>query len=88
MATFSLNSTIKVNSSIAISGTATYTAPSTGYAIVNLANNGAGTSFTLGGKTVIAPSNTTITIYVGPALTLSIAAVALSATGVEFINSP
>ena len=109
MATYSSNTTLKMNAAVggsaAVSGVGTsgviYTAPATGYAIIQLATGNAG-SFTWyanisgrpasGVQTVSAP--TQATIYLGPSATLTVTVTAFTTagniyfTGVDFVNTP
>ena len=96
----SSNTTIKVNGAVSASSGSSanlYTAPSNGYAIVNLTtiNSTGTTSVTVGTRTVQSISSSTAVygqqIYIGPS---QVIAVTVSATGsaqisgVEFVNTP
>ncbi len=97
----SSNTTIKMNAAVAANtsaagSTTLYTAPASGYAVVNLymsASTGSVT-VTVGGRTVasIAATNTVSyqSVFVGPsqALACSIGTGTVAISGVEFVNTP
>lgn len=100
---FTGNTTIKVNAAVSATASSTntslYTAPSAGYAIVNLFfsyTSGAGPTITLDGKSfaVFGAANVTIySLYIGPSQVLSYihgggAVSSLTVTGVSFLNTP
>lgn len=101
MATYSSNVTLKVNGAVdyyhsggSIVGQVTvYTAPSTGYAVVNLyatASTGT-TSWYIGGNLIAASSVLPTQIYLGPSQVLQYSASGahiVHATGVSFVNTP
>lgn len=94
-----LSPAIKVNAAIAVTQntvTSLYTAPATGYAIVNIwITNGSLVTLTLGGLTLLSnPGTDALTfysVYIGPSQALAISVNAggraVNVTGVEFINS-
>lgn len=104
MATYSSNTTLKMNAAVSasfgvggIGGSGTiYTAPATGYAVVNLSAKAAGGSFTgywiVGGRALAGDTN--VGVFVGPSQTISWQTTAYSSTGnatisgVSFVNSP
>lgn len=89
MATFSLNTTVKVNTGVNVAGSGSYTAPSAGYAILNVANaDSSPHSVTVSSKTIPIPALTNVTVYVGPSEQFVSGNGNITATGVEFLNSP
>lgn len=97
------NVTVKINGAVSNSASATsgattlYTAPATGYAIVNLFCTAFGSSgtFTVGGRVVhsfTGVSTVPIVVYVGPSQVVQITATGAANTGVisgvDFVNSP
>lgn len=93
MATYSLNTTIKISAAIsAVGSNPSYAVPASSYGIVNCYSASAGFGVTIGGNTVAvsAAGGTTFTIYVGPSQTVALngAGAGSTITGVEFLNSP
>lgn len=89
MATYSSNTTIKVNGAVSarsVGAGTLYTAPATGYAILNVTLESSGT-LTLAGRTILVLSTTQL-IYVGPSQALACTSGTFNATGVEFVNTP
>lgn len=96
MATYSSNTTIKVNGAIATSQTSgggatsvNYTAPATGYAIVQAYASGTAATVTVAGIAVGQGTG----IYVGPGQQIVASASAgtssvVSISGVSFVNTP
>ena len=97
----SSNTTIKVNAAVNTSRSSTgnaYTAPSNGYAIVNIfldqTNNAGGNCSISDGSISLGFNDTTIFgYYVGPGLSISLTIPLFSAAtvylrGVEFVNTP
>lgn len=95
MATFSLNTTIKISAAISVVGAnPSYSVPANSYAIVNCY------SVSTGGWAILVDGNTaflhvlgdpnTFVFYVGPGQTVALsgAAAGSSITGVQFLNSP
>lgn len=83
----SILQSIKVNAAIEVQGS-TYTAPATGYAIVQIYGNSMSDSGAIGGRTVFdltAGSVQGQTLYIGPSQTISLSGATI--TGVEFINT-
>lgn len=92
------NVTTKVSAAVSVSSTTTgvkYTAPATGYAIVQVwwsATTGTPTWAIATGKTAPAASTAFTTLYLGPSQNLEVvtnaSAVTFYVAGVEFVNSP
>lgn len=93
---FSNNTTIKINAAVTGSGTSgtIYTAPASGYAILNVRLSGSNQGITVGGIQTItnqAATSTPYTIYVGPSQAVAVttdSTGSVQVTGVSFINSP
>lgn len=96
MATFSLNTTIKISAAISVTGAnPSYAVPANSYAIVNCYSPSSGFAVTIGaGTATLAVSSAANqhfdSLYIGPGQTVSLsgAAAGSSITGVEFLNSP
>ncbi|TXH43495.1 MAG: hypothetical protein E6Q97_34030 [Desulfurellales bacterium] len=96
MATYSLNSTIKISAAINVTGAnPSYSVPANSYAIVNCYGGTGGWGVLINGSSTAyingtSNPNALVTIYVGPSQTIQLsgAPVGSSLTGVEFINSP
>jgi hypothetical protein len=93
MGTFSLNTTVKIDSAVGSSGggSASHSVPANCYAIVNCsATSGNNFSVTVGGLTAVAQqANTVAVVYVGPGQTVTVTTVATAfVSGVQFRNSP
>lgn len=94
MATFSLNTTIKISAAINVTGAnPSYSVAANSYAIVQCYSPSAGFGVTVGGSQAVlqVPGGpTTFQIYAGPSQTVALngAAAGSTITGVEFINSP
>ena len=96
MATFSLNTTIKISAAISVTGAnPSYSVPANSYAVVNCYSPSSGFQATIGGGTVVLAQSTAAnqhfdSLYIGPGQTVQLtgAAAGSSITGVEFINSP
>ena len=104
MATYSSNTTLKMNAAVSATFSVTttggsgtmYTAPATGYAVVNLSAKAAGGSFTgywiVGGRALAGDTN--VGVFVGPSQTISWQTATYSTTGsvtisgVSFVNTP
>lgn len=96
MATFSLNTTIKISTGISVTGAnPSYSVPANSYAVVNCYSPSSGFAVTIGGGSVTLAISSAAnqhfdSLYIGPGQTvqLSGAAAGSSITGVQFINSP
>lgn len=96
MATFSLNTTIKISASISVTGVnPSYAVPANSYAIVNCYSPSSGFAVQIGGGTVVLAVSSAAnqhfdSLYIGPGETVSLsgAAAGSSITGALFINSP
>lgn len=104
MATYSGNSTIKVNGAVSgyqtrgsTGSTAVYTAPANGYALVNIrfAWSGGTHELRIGGRTLGTTSGSTFTgVTVGPGQSVEVFNAGVGGSceawvsGVEFVNTP